>query len=506
MTDRLSRRHTIIVDVLSPLHVGESTLPLRRDYDFIAGESAIHVVDPAKAIASGRAGRSGELAAETLPGDTEAYAIIFGGGPAPDTIRPMSRAATPILPGSAVKGAIRTVLASALLEKNRAGDGVVKMSDLAPSARFAAQPLERRLFGDRPGSSALRAVRIGDLSTSGEVHLGIARAYADNEGKLSPTTERTFVEVAAPGTRFVGAATIDEHLIGQTDGRFEATPGRSALNDLVSIAQEEARRRLTAERDYAQARGGTTIVAIYDALLALANSPAENTFLVQIGWGGGWTSKNLGPALEKSGDFAAIKSQFLTPEPRGRRGPRQGGPPGQQRPARNASATFPATRRYLEIDGQPTLPFGWALVSLVDVDADLPDAITVPTGWKDSAVPAAVAPAAEQAAATEEALSPFARMQALLAQTGEAQTQEEIAPPPPIAPVSDKTLKPGVVLDAEVVEVEATRLVVNAGRKDPTPIDAAVLGGGDLTTRFTVGQRIRVRVLTAPPFFRVRLG
>lgn len=513
MTDRLSRRHQIVVDVLTPLHVGTGTLPLRRDFDFVAGGSEIQVVDPAKALASGKVGRAGELAADTLPGDTAAYVIVYGGGPAPDAILPMPHAGSAYLPGSAVKGAVRTVLASSLLEKNRASGSVVKMADLAPSARFAAQPVERTIFGDRPGSSALRALRISDLGTDSTIHLGMARAYGEDEGKLTATAERVFLEVVPPGARFTGDATMDAYLIGQTDNRYEATPGRAALNDLVSIAQDEARRRLTAERDYAQSRGGSAVVAAYDALLAIANSPTDNTFLVQIGWGGGWTSKSLGPALEKSGDFAAIKAQFLTPEQRGRRGPRQGGSAGQRQggpgagqPRRGAVVNFPATRRYVEIDGQPALPFGWVLVSLVDAGADLPAAVAAPSGWKDSPVPAAVVPATDQVISAEDALSPFARMQALLAQTGDAPKVEEAAPPPPIAPVNDKNLKPGVVLDAEVLDVAAGSLTVNAGRKDPTVIDAAVLGGGDLTTRFTIGQRIRVRVLTAPPFFRVRLG
>jgi ribosomal protein S1 len=99
----------------------------------------------------------------------------------------------------------------------------------------------------------------------------------------------------------------------------------------------------------------------------------------------------------------------------------------------------------------------------------------------------------------------FAVLRALL-DGAPAESEAKPVETKPIAPISEKALRAGTVLDAEVTAVEERRILVNIGRPAPVAMEAAVLGGGNLADRFREGQRLNVRVLAAPPFLRLRLG
>ncbi|MCS6800677.1 MAG: type III-A CRISPR-associated RAMP protein Csm5 [Chloroflexota bacterium] len=503
-----ARSFRVVVDVVAPLAVGSGSLPLLPELDYVVHDGALLVYGPE----SGPRDGAGRLLGMPEP----LYRLPFGGTTPPGPVRPVAKDAfgQPLLPGSALKGAFHTLIAAALLERERVAGRLIKKDELAPAARFAAQPLERRLFGAQPRASGFRALRVADARPSDETRLTLAavRTYGLEARALVPLSDRLAVEAVAPGGRFVGSLVIDEAWLALEHPRLESPPNREAIVEAIALAREEGVRRARAEREYAAAAGAGALVAFYDALLAAAENASDLVILLHLGWGAGWNSKSLGLALTASPDWAQIRADYFG-ERDDRRRPTERSRPDQrgQGRGRTQQSVFPATRKLVERRGGPALPLGWTLVTLSPLEAPLPTSRAIAVDWEDDAFavverPPVAAAAPPREPARPEPATPFAALQALLRPPSAAAPEQAAAPPPPIPRLADRAIKVGMILDAEIIAIEPTRLVVDVGRSEPAVLDAATVGGGNLAVRFTVGQRLRVRVLTLPPFFRIRLA
>jgi CRISPR type III-A-associated RAMP protein Csm5 len=476
--------------------------------DYLVHDGALHVYERG----GGLRDADGRLRDRSDP----TYHLPFGGTTAPGAIRPATKDlfGRPYVPGSAIKGALHTALAAALLERERAAGRPAKKDELAPSARFAAQPLERRLFGAQPRISGLRALRLSDAQPADGTRLTLAavRTYTVEAGALVPLSDRVAVEAIAPGGRLIGSLIVDESWLALQHPRLESAPNREILRDLLTFARDDGLQRAAVERAYVAGADARALVTLYDALLSAGRTNSDKLLLVQLGWGAGWGSKSFGAPLTASPDWPQIHAEYFSGRTERRRPPNQprsanwgrGGP-------RPRSVSFPTTRKLTERRGAPALPLGWALVWLLEPDEPLPPRLDLPVEWHDDAFAAierepAVAAAPSGEPARPEPATPFAALHALLRPSQPAPAESVAAPPAPIARVADRQLKVGMILEAEVVAVEPTRLLVDVGRSDPATLDAATVGGGNLAARFSVGQRLRVRVLTPPPFFRIRLA
>jgi CRISPR type III-A-associated RAMP protein Csm5 len=496
-------RFQLVLDVLTPTAVGSGEPPLVPELDYLVAESALLVYGPG--LSAEERGDDGRILGQPPP----AYRLPFGGTVPPGPVRPVLKDAfqQPYLPGSAIKGALHTAVAAALLARERAAGTTLQPGDIAPSARFAAQPLERRLFGAQPRASGFRALRVSDLRPLPGARLALAavRTYTLAEGKPAPASERQAVEVIAPGSRFLGTLWIDQDLLARQDPRLAAAPNRTLIAEALLLARSEGQRLLANERQLFSGSGLARLEALLTELGARVEAAGEQATLLPIGWGAGWLSKSLGSALLESPLWPTVRERFF---PR-----RAGGPGGRGRTAPGRAGRgqvalpFPVTRKLADQGGQPGSPLGWVLVRWVPAGDLVPPPPEPALAWQDDAFLAErEAVAVRPAAPVAEPASPFAALQALLQRPGAPTTVAEPTPPPPIPPVSDRALRPGTILEAEIVAVEPKRLLVNVGRAEPAVLEAATVGGGDLTTRFRIGQRLRVRVLTPPPFFRIRLA
>lgn len=503
-----SRRFRVVVDVVTPLALGSGDAPLLPELDYLVRERSLLVYD------RGAGPRDGDGRLIGMP--EPLYQLPFGGTSPPGPVRPVTKDlfGVPYLPGSALKGALHTALATALLERERAAGRPLTRDELAPSARFAAQPVERRLFGAQPRASGLRALRVSDARPDEGTRLTLAavRAYGIENGKLVALPERVAVEAIAPGGRFIGTLVVDESWLALRHPRLEAAPNRDLIADFLSVARDDSVQRLTADRKYVAATDSHALLALYDSLLSAVRASPENLVVVQLGWGAGWSSKSFGAPLMASPDWPQIQADYFAGRTDWRRPPnRQRAPERGRGGPRRGSVSFPTTRKLTERQGAPALPLGWALLWLLEPSAPLPEPIPIPVEWHDDAFAVverepAVAAAPIREPARPEPATPFASLQALLRPQKPAVAEEAATLPPPIPRVADRQLKVGMILEAEIVAVEPTRLLVDVGRNDPAALDASTVGGGNLAARFSVGQRLRVRVLTPPPFFRIRLA
>ncbi|NBT20206.1 MAG: type III-A CRISPR-associated RAMP protein Csm5, partial [Proteobacteria bacterium] len=234
------------LEVVTPLHIGNGE-ELIRNYDFVTEGDELVVLDIEAVY--------GKLF-DTLPQDQWQRLAnlplnrVLATSGARDLARyrmPIARGASdegyetvrafikdgfgrPYLPGSSLKGAIRTAFAMAYA--NEFGgewiDGHVSETIQRRTRReFAAQSLDQDVFGSRPNSDALRAIRPSDL-------------YAQTDDGHAPLE---LVETRVTKRNGTSTATI----------MVEAMPSRTVLHGTMTVDADPVAHLEAAQRDAWQA-------------------------------------------------------------------------------------------------------------------------------------------------------------------------------------------------------------------------------------------------------------
>lgn len=257
----------------------------------------------------------------------------------------------PYLPGSSLKGALRTALGwSIWRERNLSPDPAL----LQRRREWAASNYEKALFGRDPNHDLLRALQVSDSQPLDAAAMMIANVRVQGRGDLSGAPIE--VEAVRPDTTFRLSLKIDRALFTQWARRAELpAAGEGWLARLPRLAQEHTRARLQRELAWFQQKKATAIVQFYQQLAGARLGP--NRFLLQLGWGTGWESKTLGSYLQANGDLM----ERILRDYRLARGRREAGDP------------FPKSRRVAvsfrrspdgRIHEQAAPPLGWCLVEM----------------------------------------------------------------------------------------------------------------------------------------------
>lgn len=262
----------------------------------------------------------------------------------------------PYLPGSSLKGALRTILAWHAWKARQMQPDRRLLDEKRP--KFAAQKIERTLFGSDPNHDLLRALQVSDSQPVDPDRLMLINAKVlTARGEGSPIE----VEALRPETVFNLTLKLDLVLFSQwaaraEDGRFRLGGARQWLESLPELARAHALDRIQTQLQWYRARpGSNTIANFYADLQKLDLQP--NQFILQLGWGGGWDSKTLGSRLSADPVFF----DWIVENYRLSRGRRQRGDP------------FPKSRRAVmrvaqDAQGRrfesPAAPLGWVLVEM----------------------------------------------------------------------------------------------------------------------------------------------
>jgi len=373
----MSDLHTtwdVKVEALSPLHIGTGT-ELLLGYDLLSHRGHTYRVDEdvlleqalvqaeqagAAAVNQLLAGRPAtELLAETdFDPHSPLFRYVMPG--VPFTTTPGAKIQEQIkdvrdrlyLPGSSLKGALRTVLAWGFYARQRKRPDLGR---LRRSRSWASQDLERDIFGWDPNHDWLRALHVEDsrpLAPDGHLTLQTVQVYPTQTGD-SPGLN-VDVEAVRPGTVFDLAITVDEYgFRGEAVRQLGWQGKRAWLGQLTALGKQYARQRLLAEVAFFQAHGGPqAALQFYAALVrqVVEGELAEDEFLLQVGWGTGWESKTLGSGLLRQSDaaFERLLSEYrMTKERR-----------------REVGDAFPKSRTLALRGGAPATPLGWVRVKV----------------------------------------------------------------------------------------------------------------------------------------------
>ncbi len=362
--------------LLTPLHIG-SGQDLLNEYDYaIHGGrtwrlnedtllAAQDVEDPALAAQLARTPPAQLLDPEDYDEGSRLFRYVIRGTP-----RSKGRGAQvneqlkdaydrPYLPGTSLKGALRTALAWVAWEQRGLKPNRTKLKRYRS---FAAQNYEHDLFGRNPNHDLLRALHVSDSAPVDQGNLILVNARVlHRSGKPASPIE---MEALKPDTVFALTLKVDSALFSHWAGR-DRLRGGELLHHLAEVVQQHTAQRIETELGWFKGVKGAK--AIFDFYRQLPRSGLpSNTCLLQVGWGTGWDDKTLGSHLRADEDFM---EGILRPS-------RQGGY-GIARGKRRRGDPFPKSRRVLvqvrrrRSDGhiveRPVSPLGWILLEMKEI-------------------------------------------------------------------------------------------------------------------------------------------
>lgn len=252
----------------------------------------------------------------------------------------------PYLPGSTLKGALRTVL---LWDLVRSGRVQLNESRLGDRREYAGQALEQAAFGADPNHDLLRTLKIGDSTPVDVEALQLVRATAFSPGTQQQNIPIN-VEAVVDGKSVTTPVTVESYLFDQPSLGFGAY--RSWLTqELPAVARAWAKEQLRGELDTFRNYRWQTPHQVSRLLRKQVADLPDNAFMLQIGWGTGWLVKTIGSLLPDATREQIIGRYRLS---RGRRQP---------------GAPFPKSRRLSNLrpqgQAEPGIPLGWVLVEVM---------------------------------------------------------------------------------------------------------------------------------------------
>lgn len=267
----------------------------------------------------------------------------------------------PYLPGTSLKGALRTALG---WKRWQMLGLKPDMSRLNRKREFAAQWYEQELFsehsGKAPNKDTLRALQVADSAPVEADRLMLVNARVVNRGgALGSPVE---LEAIRPDTVFEVEIKVDTALFSAWAKKYHLElKGSDLLLNLPAIVREYTAQRLERQATWFERIPGAEKGAKFCRDLIKTPLP-QGAFFLQIGWGGGWESKTFGDHLQADRNFM---ESILRP-------PKEGGY-GLARGRRKPGDPFPKSRRLLvqiqrTPDGRttetPLYPLGWVLVEM----------------------------------------------------------------------------------------------------------------------------------------------
>lgn len=380
---KMNRVYNLTITTLTPLHIG-SGRTLLLDYDYVKHHGRTWVIND-------------EALAEMLMDDKSAFERMVSGAPARDLLdikdfnpdsslfryvlkgepRAEKRGSgvqellknawdEPYIPGSSLKGALRTAIAF-YGWFNRGL--VVDVESLNSRAQFAALAMENQvLFSQRakrkndPNYDLLRALQVSDSTPDRGKSLQLLNvSVIKSRGEAGAPIE---IEAIPIDQTFTARLVIDEFLrakkyinAGGAEVHTRDTLGWNKddqalwLRNLPMLVNTFTESRLNKENERWQNTSGS-VRGFYREITRQMANLANNEFILQLGWGGGWDSKTFGEALTADDKkFYKIVKKY------------------EQKMVRQGSFSpgdrFPKSRRLMVNEGNnPLLPLGWVKVKM----------------------------------------------------------------------------------------------------------------------------------------------
>lgn len=282
----------------------------------------------------------------------------------------------PFIPGSTLKGAIRTALLGEVLNENSGiySESLSQLENLIdqgprgnPRREQPARRIESLAFGRDPNRDIFRALHVSDTMPleSSSLEIGMAWTVTLNQSdQLVQKIDRgqaykNFVQQIQARQRLTFTLKIDELLFREREKKclgFSELQEKT-LHDIAEVCRSAMDELMKSEQDFFGYYNLSEIANVYDKLIDLNNKLPEGAFLLQIGWGTGYHSNTVTSLFTNDEESPEnlqmdLRERFKLGESRSRRG-------------NYDEREFPKTRRILYRGQNPIAPLGWVKVSPV---------------------------------------------------------------------------------------------------------------------------------------------
>ena len=268
----------------------------------------------------------------------------------------------PIIPGSSIKGAIRTVLLWDLIGDSSQEPFKYSVNYLQeqlrrkPNRSWAGQGIERHVLGKDPNHDLMRVVQVSDTTPIPieALEMGVAWTVTLNRNdrlvqKREGNSEyKIFVEQIRAEQTFDFSIKIDKSLFDQREKRelrYSDQQEQVVCEELAEVCKFVAKELANAEADFFDEYYLDEIVDFYDVLVRRIENLPDGAFVLPIGWGTGYRAKTVTELL--TGDDDDLMGDL-------RRHYRLG---------RRHHPKFPKTRRVLYDRQRPKSPLGWVQIT-----------------------------------------------------------------------------------------------------------------------------------------------
>ena len=268
----------------------------------------------------------------------------------------------PMIPGSSIKGAIRTALLWDLIGDSNQEPFKYSVNYLKeqlrrkPNRSWAGQEIERHVLGEDPNHDLMRAVQVSDTASIPIEALEMSVAWTvtlNRNDRLVQKREngreyKIFVEQIRAEQTFDFSIKIDKSLFGQREKRelgYSDQQERVVSEELADVCNFVAKDLADTEANFFDAYYLDEIVNFYDALVQRIENLPDGAFVLPIGWGTGYRAKTVTELL--TGDDDDLMRDL-------RRHYRLG---------RRHHPKFPKTRRVLYDQQRPESPLGWVQIT-----------------------------------------------------------------------------------------------------------------------------------------------
>ena len=371
------KTYRLKITVLTPLHIGNGREMLKEyDYAVYRGRTwrinehalldAQNVEDPRVAYMLMRTPPAELLQPKDFTESSPYFRYVLKGSPkssakgAPVWEQLKDAFDRPYLPGTTLKGALRTALGWYLWKKKGLRP---EISKLGGRPKFAASGYERDLFGRNPNHDLLRALQVSDSKPLSTDALMLVNVRVLTHGKKAGSPIE--LEAIRRDTVIETEIKLDTALFSQwARERGLHLPNADALRNFAKIAGQYSLDAVRRELDWAKSLpNGQHVVSHYQTMLDFRLP--KNAFFLQLGWGGGWEQKTFGSRLKQD---EAFMRKILASRHRG------GWDVGRGRAPRDVQV-FPVSRRIAmayrrnaqgEVIAEvPALPLGWVLIQVI---------------------------------------------------------------------------------------------------------------------------------------------
>ncbi|MCD6519486.1 MAG: type III-A CRISPR-associated RAMP protein Csm5 [Anaerolineae bacterium] len=387
MADELQRIYDVTMTVLSPVHIG--TGEMLPSMEYVQEGQRIYVLD-AEALVQQLAASPSRLKAFQYLGGKGAMGLflreqglspsklalyslpLWGSAPQEGIeniwpfIKVAGRPPMPYIPGSSLKGALRTALLRhhvwSLDQEDR--EALVKQA-LKQGPKRADDPFEKAFFGPSPHTDWLRTIELEDTLPLSLKYLAVAQvktlALKGQEG--FPLSEKfvSYPEVLLPSGRGRVVRLHTRLRLAQRffQPRWACQAGFRAerveqLEELVEICNQVARKEIERELAFARQVGWQEMERFYKKLFRVLRQViqrGELHCLLRLGWGTGFGNKTINPELEDE-LYEKLKARYFS----------RLGAPSLPR------ALSPKTRRVVvPQEGKLVYPLGWVRLHFEEV-------------------------------------------------------------------------------------------------------------------------------------------